>query len=88
MKTPARFLSAGFVESKVLPVVIAFGLGVLVTTHAARAELERGAENYRDLVREVENMRIACGLQPDPDAVAAIYTAHAMAAPVPQEVRQ
>ncbi|AMO36707.1 hypothetical protein [Thauera humireducens] len=88
MKTPAHFLNAEFVESKVLPVVIAFGLGVLVTTHAARAEIDHWADTYGELLREVETVRIACGLQPDPDAVAAIYTAHAMAAPVPQEVRQ
>jgi len=65
----ARFIEAEFIEGKVLPVVVAFGLGVLATTHAARAELDVWEDSYRTLVHEVDGLRITCGLQPDPEAV-------------------
>ncbi len=64
-----NILDTRFWESKVLPVVIAFGLGVLATSHAATLELEARANSYNELAREVEAMRFACGLQPDPDVL-------------------
>lgn len=71
-----KLLDPQFIESKVLPVVLAFGLGVLVTGHAAQAELEAWADSHAAMSREVETVRVACGLQPDPEAVSAAYTAH------------
>lgn len=59
-----------FIEGRVLPVVIAFGLGVLVTSHAARAELDRWANTYGEVLTEVRALRVACGLEPDHDQIA------------------
>ena len=60
---------------RALPVVCAFGLGVVVALDAARADHERWAEIYGDLLRQVETVRIACGAQPDPEAIAATLAA-------------
>lgn len=71
-----KYLDPQFLETKVLPVVLAFGLGVLVASHAAVVELEAWADSYAALAQEVDLVRIACGLQPDPAAIAATFVAH------------
>lgn len=57
-------------EQRLLPLVCAAGLGVLLTLHAADAEIAHWAAAYQQASAEVEHIRIACGLQPDPEAVA------------------
>ncbi|MFT3759013.1 hypothetical protein [Thauera sp.] len=64
-----KILDTDFWETKVLPVVVAFGLGVLATSHSAVIELEARAEAYHELAQEVDAMRFACGLQPDADVI-------------------
>ena len=64
-----------FIESTALPLVLAFGMGVLVSTHGARAKEDAAASAYRAIADQVEAISIACGLQPDPAAIAiAFYT--------------
>lgn len=58
-------------ERYALPAVCAFGLGVVVTLHAAEAEREHARFAVRALADQVEHARIACGAQPDPAALAA-----------------
>lgn len=77
MKPLPRFLRAEFVESRVLPVVIAFGVGVLVSgitgdLKAQRIEEERATHRTTVmlLLDEISTARTACGAQPDADAVA------------------
>ena len=65
-----KYLDPQFLETKVLPVVVAFGLGVLVASHAAVVELEAWADSYAALAQEVDLVRTACGLQPDPSQLA------------------
>lgn len=69
-----KYLDPQFIENKLLPVVVAFGLGVLVASHAATVELEAWADSYAALAQEVDLVRIACGLQPDPNQMTHLMT--------------
>lgn len=63
-----------FIESTALPLVLAFGMGVLVSTHGARAKEDAAASAYRAIADQVEAISIACcGLQPDPAAIAIAF---------------
>ena len=53
-----------------LPLVGAFGCGVVVVLDATQAEIEHARAAARRAGDAVEHVRIACGLQPDPAAVA------------------
>ncbi|MDX9717210.1 MAG: hypothetical protein RBT67_07540 [Thauera sp.] len=61
---------------RALPMVCAFGLGVLIALHAADAEIDSLRTAVVALADQVEHTRIACGAQPDPDAVSAALAAH------------
>lgn len=63
---------------RALPVVCAFGLGVVITVNAGEAERDTLRTAVRALADQVEHVRIACGAQPDPDAVAAVLAAARM----------
>ena len=60
---------------RALPVVCAFGLGVVITVNAGEAERDTLRAAVSALVAHVEHTRIACGAQPDPDAVSAVLAA-------------
>ena len=70
MKPLPAFLRAEFVESHVLPVVVAFGFGVLVSGIAGDIDAERARIEARHAVLYAEQLRTQCGAQPDADAVA------------------
>lgn len=53
-----------------LPLVIAFGLGLVVALEATQSEVEHWRSAARRAGDAVEHVRIACGFQPDPAAVA------------------
>ena len=76
MKTPRKLLDADFVEGRVLPNVCAFGLGVVIALHAADAEVTAAHAAVRAMAVQVEQVRIACGAQPDPAAIAAAFVTH------------
>ena len=83
MKPLPTCLRAEFIESRVLPVVIAFGFGVLVSgiagdLKAQRIEEERAIHRTTVmlLLDELSTARTACGAQPDSDAIAAQHLAH------------
>jgi len=76
VKILRTLLDADFVESRALPVVCAFGLGVLIALHAAEAEIDSLRTAVVALADQVEHARIACGAQPDPDTVATTLAAH------------
>jgi hypothetical protein len=63
-------------EQRALPLVCAFGLGVLVALHGADAEIAAVHDTVRALDVQLEHARIVCGAQPDPDAIAATLAAH------------
>ena len=60
---------------RALPVVCAFGLGVVIAVDAGEAERDTLRAAVRALVDQVEHTRIACGAQPDPEAVSAVLAA-------------
>lgn len=60
---------------RALPVVCAFGLGVVIALEAADIERETLRTAVRAMADQVERTRIACGAQPDTDAVAALFAA-------------
>ena len=66
---------------RALPVVCAFGLGVVITVNAGEVERDTLRATVRALADQVEHTRIACGAQPDPDAVS-VFVAAAPAAQV------
>lgn len=70
-----RSLPPDFIEGRLLPLVIAFGCGVLLHKHFTAAELQAADARYAQALHEVENVRISCGLQPDPEAVLLRLTA-------------
>ena len=60
---------------RALPVVCAFGLGVVITVNAGEHERDALRDAVRALADQVEHTRIACGAQPDPDAVSDVLAA-------------
>ena len=62
---------------RALPVVCAFGLGVVIAVDAGEAERDTLRTAVRALADQVEHTRIACGAQPDPDAVSVFVAAPA-----------
>lgn len=58
----------------VLPLVIAFGLGLVVALEATQSEVDHWRDAYRAALVKVEYARIVCGAQPDPAAVAEMLT--------------
>ena len=60
---------------RALPYVCAFGLGVVITVNAGEAERDTLRTTVRALADQVEHTRIACGAQPDPEAVSAVLAA-------------
>ena len=66
---------------RALPVVCAFGLGVVIAVDAGEAERDTLRAAVSALVAHVEHTRIACGAQPDPEAVS-VFVAAAPAAQV------
>lgn len=66
---------------RALPFVCAFGLGVVVALDAGAFERENLRATVRALADQVEHTRIACGAQPDPEAVS-VFVAAAPAAQV------
>ena len=60
---------------RALPVVCAFGLGVVIAVEAGDTERETLRTTVRALADQVEHTRIACGAQPDPDAVSVFVVA-------------
>ncbi len=60
---------------RALPVVCAFGLGVVIALNATEVERDTLRATVRALADQVEHTRIACGAQPDPEAVAAVLAA-------------
>lgn len=70
MKPLPRFLRAEFVESRVLPVVVAFGFGVLVSGIAGDLDATQARIEARHAIDYAEQLRTQCGAQPDADAVA------------------
>ena len=60
---------------RALPVVCAFGLGVVIAVDAGEAERDTLRTAVRALADQVEHVRIACGAQPDPAAVSAVIAA-------------
>ena len=79
-----RFLRAEFIESRVLPVVVAFGFGVLVSGIAGDLDVELARVEARQAIEYAEQLRTQCGAQPDADAVAQHLAHHA----TPYEVRK
>ena len=67
MKPLPRFLRAEFVESRVLPAVLAFAFGVLIHDIAGDAEIDRARIQARQAFMYAEQVRALCGAQPDPD---------------------
>lgn len=63
---------------RALPVVCAFGLGVVITVNAGEVERDTLRTTVRVLADQVEHTRIACGAQPDPEAVSAVLAAARM----------
>lgn len=76
MKTVSKLLESDFVEGRLLPFVCAFGLGVVIALHAADAKIDSLRTAVVALADQVDHARIACGAQPDPEAVAATLAAH------------
>lgn len=70
MKPLPRFLRAEFVESRVLPVVVAFGFGALVSGIAGDLDAAQARIEARHAIDYAEQLRTQCGAQPDADAVA------------------
>lgn len=66
---------------RALPVVCAFGLGVVIALEAIDVERETLRTAVRAMADQVERTRIACGAQPDPAAVS-VFVAAAPAAQV------
>lgn len=66
---------------RALPFVCAFGLGVVVALDAGAFERDKLRTAVRALADQVEHTRIACGAQPDPEAVS-VFVAAAPAAQV------
>ena len=64
---------------RALPFVCAFGLGVVIALNATEVERDTLRATVRALADQVEHARIACGAQPDPDAVS-VFVAAAPAA--------
>ena len=62
---------------RALPVVCAFGLGVVIAVDAGEAERDTLRTAVRALADQVERTRVACGAQPDPDAVSVFVAAPA-----------
>ena len=60
---------------RALPFVCAFGLGVVIAVDAGEAERDTLRAAVSALVAHVEHTRIACGAQPDPEAVSAVLAA-------------
>ena len=60
-------------EHYALPVVCAFGLGVLITLHATDTERALLRAAVVLLADQVEHARIVCGAQPDSEAIAATF---------------
>jgi len=60
---------------RVLPMVCAFGLGVVIALEAGDTERETLRAAVVSLADQVEHTRIACGAQPDPDAVSVFVVA-------------
>ena len=60
---------------RALPFVCAFGLGVVIAVDAGEVERDTLRATARALADQVEHTRIACGAQPDPDAVSAVLAA-------------
>ena len=60
---------------RALPVVCAFGLGVVIALNATEVERDTLRDTVRALADQVEHTRIACGAQPDPDAVSDVLAA-------------
>ncbi len=60
---------------RALPVVCAFGLGVVIALNATEVERDTLRATVRALADQVEHTRIACGAQPDPEAVSAVLAA-------------
>ena len=56
-----------------LPLVIAFGLGLVIALEATQSEVEHWRAAARRAGDAVEHVRIACGQQPDPAAVAEMH---------------
>lgn len=57
---------------RALPVVCAFGLGVVIALDAVADERAALRATVLALADQVEHARIACGAQPDHDALAAM----------------
>ena len=60
---------------RALPFVCALGLGVVIAVDAGEAERDTLRATVRVLADQVEHTGIACGAQPDPDAVSAVLAA-------------
>ena len=60
---------------RALPFVCAFGLGVVIALNATEVERDTLRATVRALADQVEHTRIACGAQPDPEAVSAVLAA-------------
>lgn len=60
---------------RALPFVCAFGLGVVIALDATEAERDNLRTATRAMAEQVEQVRIACGAQPDPAAVSAVFAA-------------
>lgn len=71
----AEILAPAFIEGRVLPVVIAFGFGVLIHDIAGDAEVDRARIQARHAIEYADQVRALCGAQPDP-ARAAQALAH------------
>ena len=84
MKPLPTCLRAEFIESRVLPVVIAFGFGVLVSGIAGDLDAAQARIEARNAIDYAEQIRTQCGAQPDADAVAQHLAHHA----TPYEVRK
>ena len=68
MKPLPYFLRAEFIESRVLPVVIAFGFGVLVSGVAGDIDATQARTAARHAIDYAEQLRTQCGAQPGADA--------------------
>jgi len=62
-----------FIESRVLPVVVAFGFGVLVSGIAGDLDAAQARIEARHAIEYAEQLRTQCGAQPDADAAAQHY---------------
>lgn len=67
MKPLPTCLRAEFIESRVLPVVLAFAFGVLVHDIAGDAEVDRARIQARQAFLYADQVRALCGAQPDPE---------------------